>query len=330
MSEQYYEGQLFAGAGAGLSRIGPADLVKVDDLGLAQGSQSLMAQARHDYHLNLSTVLTISEAGILSNADAGNKASRRFAQGIADRLNTATTGPKLPPQTLGARFEQATADFVAATFPRLASIRPGDWSVRRIGDKTYPGFTTGKQRIEGSIYEQYEHLNDLENIVKDNRPLQAALGNAYAIAPDVVITRMPVSDEVINRDEYLVGGPVSSYSGIRSVVQSRALLHAVISCKWTLRSDRAQNARSEALNLIRNRKGRTPHIAVVTAEPLPRRLASLALGTGDVDCVYHFALPELLETLESDSDKEAFDMLLMMIDGRRLKDISDLPLDLAV
>ncbi len=37
-------------------------------------------------------------------------------------------------------------------------------------------------------------------------------------------------------------------------------------------SDRAQNTRSEALNLIRNRKGRLPHIVVVTEEPSPSRL----------------------------------------------------------
>lgn len=65
--------------------------------------------------------------------------------------------------------------------------------------------------------------------------------------------------------------------------------------KTFLESDRSQNARTEALNLIRNRKGRLPHISVVTAEPTPWRLASVALGTGDLDCVYHFALHELLQ-----------------------------------
>ena len=53
-----------------------------------------------------------------------------------------------------------------------------------------------------------------------------------------------------------------------------------------MRSDRAQNSRTEALNLIRNRKGNLPHIVVVTGEPMPARIASLALGTGDIDCVY--------------------------------------------
>ena len=41
-------------------------------------------------------------------------------------------------------------------------------------------------------------------------------------------------------------------------------------------------------SMIRNRKGHLPHIVVVTAEPMPNRLASLALGTGDIDCINDF------------------------------------------
>lgn len=108
------------------------------------------------------------------------------------------------------------------------------------------------------------------------------------------------------------------------------LLHASISCKWTLRSDRAQNARSEALNLIRNRKGRLPHIVVVTGEPSPSRLASLAIGTGDIDCVYHFALHELLEAVGESGSDDGKEMMAIMVEGKRIRDISDLPLDLAV
>ena len=108
------------------------------------------------------------------------------------------------------------------------------------------------------------------------------------------------------------------------------IVHAVISCKWTLRSDRAQNARSEALNLIRNRKGRTPHIVVVTGEPMPSRLASLALGTGDIDTMYHFALSELVEATRASRNAEAMKTLDNLINGQRLRDIADLPLDLAI
>lgn len=109
------------------------------------------------------------------------------------------------------------------------------------------------------------------------------------------------------------------------------MLHASISCKWTIRSDRAQNVRSEALNLIGNRKGHLPHVVVITGEPLPSRIASLALGTGNIDCVYHFALQELIATVEDLKDEEGTkDTLRTMVEGKRLKDIADLPLDLAV
>jgi hypothetical protein len=99
-----------------------------------------------------------------------------------------------------------------------------------------------------------------------------------------------------------------------------------------MRSDRAQNSRTEALNLIRNRKGHLPHIVVVTGEPLPSRLASLALGTGDIDCVYHFALYELLEAVREyarNGREDILEQLESLVEGKRLKDISDLPLDLS-
>lgn len=108
------------------------------------------------------------------------------------------------------------------------------------------------------------------------------------------------------------------------------LLHGSISCIWALSGDCAQNTRSEALPSIRNRKRSMPHIAVVTGEPLPSRLASLALGTSGIDCVYHFALPELIASIRKLKDEEALNLVGMLVGRGRLKDISDLPLDLAV
>jgi len=69
---------------------------------------------------------------------------------------------------------------------------------------------------------------------------------------------------------------------------------------------------------------------VVTGEPLPSRLSAIALGTGDIDCVYHFALPELRGSVEDLGHGDSVEALNVMIAGKRLKDISDLPLDLAV
>lgn len=63
---------------------------------------------------------------------------------------------------------------------------------------------------------------------------------------------------------------------------------------------------------------------------MPSRIASLALGTGDIDCVYHFALYEMVKAVEATGAEDSIEMLRMLVDGNRLKDISDLPIDLAV
>jgi hypothetical protein len=150
------------------------------------------------------------------------------------------------------------------------------------------------------------------------------------INPDIIIARFPASDDEINKEGTLLdlNHNIVRYSPLKSKEGSKPILYASISCKWTIRSDRSQNIRTEAMNLIRNRKGHTPHIVAITAEPLPTRIASLALGTGDLDCVYHMALHELEIAVENNQDQR--EMLRTLIDGKRLRDISDLPFDLAV
>ncbi|WP_271986571.1 NgoMIV family type II restriction endonuclease [Pseudoclavibacter terrae] len=287
-------------------------------------SAAAFAEARREFHagLLLGNVLSLSDSGVPSNADKSNPTSVKYATRIAKSLSVETVMERLAGQTSGGQFETATAGFLRDTFPMLRRLRPGDWEVRKVS-----GRGSGAQ---ASVFEQYAHLVELDAAIKANPHLQSVLGNGYAIAPDIVVSRAPVEDDEINADEVLVDDTVALHTPMRARNQTKRLLHAVVSCKWTIRSDRAQNSRSEALNLIRNRKGRLPHIAVVTAEPLPSRLASVALGTGDIDCVYHFALPELVAAVEQDGHDDPAELLSMMIEGKRLKDISDLPLDLAV
>lgn len=282
------------------------------------------AEARREFHAALleSGVLAVNANGVASNADSSQRSSIAYARHIAERLLVETVGERLAGQTSGGQFETACANFVRATFTQLGMLRPGNWLVLKV---------PGRKSIEYiARYEQYSHLSELDHAVRDNPGLRAVLGNAYVIAPDVVVVRDPVDDDLINRDGLLVDESVARRTSIRKANQEQGILHAVVSCKWTLRSDRAQNARSESLNLIRNRKGRLPHIAVVTAEPSPSRLASLALGTGDIDCLYHFALPELIEAVQLSDNDEAIALMETMVSGKRLRDIADLPLDLAV
>jgi hypothetical protein len=53
------------------------------------------------------------------------------------------------------------------------------------------------------------------------------------------------------------------------------------------------------------------------------------MGTGDVDCTYHGALYELKEAVDVSGNSDQAEMLDTLISGRRLRDISDLPFDLA-
>lgn len=284
---------------------------------------ALITQARTAFHAGLVTDWTLSvSGGVASNADGGQHTSIVIADYIAKRLGAAIVPKKLPGQRAGTQFEEAVEGFLAATFPRLQSLRPGDWQIENVG-----GSRVGYQIAK---YEPYTHLDDLAEAIRQDPMLSAVLGNSYQISPDVIVTRGPEPDEVINRDQPLVDVSTANRAIIRSTNQDRRIIHAVVSCKWTLRSDRAQNARSEALGIIRNRKGRAPHVVVVTAEPTPSRLASLALGTGDIDMVYHFALPELMEAVAQSGSDEAQSMLGILLDGKRLRDIADLPLDLAV
>lgn len=212
-------------------------------------------------------------------------------------------------------------EFLQETFPHLQNLRSGLWSILQLGNNN---------KLKTSDFEQYEHLAYLSALTAENAQLAAALGNDYLVAPDVVIYRNLYEDEEINAGQYIVDDEISRMADIRKSNGGKPLLHASVSAKYTMRSDRAQNSRTEALNLIRNRKGHLPHIVVVTAEPMPNRLASLALGTGDIDCVYHFALYELIRAVKEVGSEDAVETLETLVQGKRLKDISDLPLDLAV
>lgn len=283
---------------------------------------TIFSASRHSFHKTLLTgILRTDSSGVPSNADKDSVSSVRIASGILECIGVPTQGARVPGQMAGSKFEEVCLAFIKTTFLELQHLRPGKWDILRGGSRN---------RLEIAKYEQYAHLVALDLAAKKDPELAAALGSDYTITPDIIISRQPEPDELINKDTALIDDSVSQYSSLRKKVNQLPILHASISCKWTIRSDRAQNARSEALNLIRNRKGSQPHIMVVTGEPLPSRIASLALGTGDIDCVYHFALPELLQATANLGMDDALDLLHTMVNGKRLKDISDLPLDLAV
>ena len=269
---------------------------------------------------------------VASNADSGQKTSIEIANSLLDKIASKQGLPVTPVakkkdgQTLGNLFEDLCAEFVNLTFTNLNELRPGEWIVEKVGTRT--------DSVLGR-FEQYSHLSELKRLAKEHDELRNFLGDGYTVSPDIIVARVPVKDTDINKSSQIVDSDSCLKAMLRlenhaDVTDPNPLLHASISCKFTMRSDRAQNTRTEALNLLRARKGRAPHIVSVTAEPTASRIASLALGTGDLDCVYHVALYELLETLDELGKDEALDSMQGMVDGKRLKDISDLPMDLAV
>ena len=299
--------------------------------------KALLSNERSKFHKALlDVILSVDDIGIPSNADKSNRLSVAIAKGIHARLlasakenwqvneDTGTytqSRTKAKGQTSGNIFEEKVMEYLAATFPKLQHIRPGKWHILKLGNQS---------QIKTSDFAQYEHLAYLNDLTKTNAQLAAVLGNDYMVAPDVIVYRELYEDDELNHLLPIVDKDSAQKADLRAANGGKPILHASISAKWTMRSDRAQNSRTEALNLIRNRKGNLPHIVVVTGEPAPSRLASLALGTGDIDCLYHFALYELMEAVHEYGADDAENLLSTLIDGKRLKDISDLPLDLSV
>jgi hypothetical protein len=282
-----------------------------------------IAELRKKYHRRLcQDIIRIKgdrKTGYPNFADGRRKTSRELSWGITERMGCTNRG-KIPPQTAGTLFEQVTQAFLEDAFSLMYHLRPGEWRYSGSGDI--------------SDFDQYRHLADLEKLLEAVAELKASVGRDYIIKPDILISRLPLSDEEINREGYVISSRdrVASLTPIReqNVPSHTPILHASVSCKWSIRSGRVQNVRAEALNLIRNRKGNLPHILAVTLEPMPTRLSSLALGTGDVDCVYHVALYELEEALEDFGNEDQSEVFDTLVEGRRLRDISDLPFDLAI
>ena len=213
----------------------------------------LIAKARASFHESLlESVLRRDNNGIPGNADKHSRQSLALAGGILDRIGEKSRGSRLVGQRAGAKFEEICENYVRETFRALEPLRPGIWKIGR--NKEVSG------RLGIAQFDQYAHLADLDKLARENPELASALGSDYIIKPDVVIARVPEEDGRINKTAHIVDSETSRLSSLRRSNNDRLILHASISCKWTLRSDRAQNARSEGLNLVQNRKGKLPHL----------------------------------------------------------------------
>lgn len=293
-------------------------------------SKATLRDLRDEYHARLcKEVVSLggkaksqaSKEPYYNIADGDSRTSRAVAKRLIERLGHPISLDQCTPQAAGTKFASITCDYIESSFELLQHIRPGRFR-----------FSASQSRDGITLYDQYEHLAILKRLSEEHRELKATLGGEYLITPDIVVMKEPLSDEELNQHGTLLEHEDSVCSHTPALLRntSRPTLLASISCKWTMRSDRAQNVRTEALNLIRNRKGHVPRIVAVVFEPLPSRLVSIAIGTGDLDCTYHVALNELRTSLEELESVEQLEILDDLIAGKRIRDVADLPMDLAL
>lgn len=150
-----------------------------------------------------------------------------------------------------------------------------------------------------------QHLTKIRNEISSTesrrRELLNILGEESLLKLDIAISR-----EMAN--------PINSGFPLQHLV-------AGFSLKWTLRTDRAQDCRSQGAKMAALRRGRMPHFAAVTMEPRPSMLALLGRGSGDVDCVYHLHLPALSMAIDDYCSGTKHKARLAIRDNfRRLRD----------
>ena len=211
--------------------------------------------------------------------DVDNAESMRIAAGILDELAVPRDEISDVPKDPGGPLERNVRDHLAGALPQLHPDR--GWMVGR--------------GVLITRFDQYDHLSHLDELVRGHPELRITIGTDYLIKPDVTVGL----------------GFVTTASGLPP-------LHAAVSCKWTIRSDRVQNIRHECLQMIRHRRGRQPHLVTVTAEPLPSRLASIARGTGEVDAVYHVAYDAMGASVARNANADQQDAWREVVGQRRL------------
>ena len=189
-----------------------------------------MKDLRRRYHKEICKRILGLKSGVPNFADISSKTSRTLALGLVRRLDCSLCTSPPVGQTVGTVFGELTLDFLHRAFRLFQHLRPGKWV-----------FSASQASIGIAAFDQYEHLAALDSALKTHKDLAAALGGDYIIRPDIVIGREPLSDSEINKKKIILGGgPISVLTPLRknNYQSPKPILHASVSCKWTIRSDR--------------------------------------------------------------------------------------------
>ena len=248
-----------------------------------------LRDARQEYHWSLQQRLWSVSGGLPSNSDPASRISVEIGFALAEALGATADLPQLDGPAAGVEFERRTERFIENALSCVDEVTQADWRIE-----------TGSSIVE---FERYDHLNGVRRAAATNDELGGLLYGDYTLAPGVFVGRKLKSNH-----------PASLGS---------AVLSGVVACKWTIPRDIDQRP----INLLRCPELPAGRVAVVTAEPLPGRMASIAIGTGK-PCMYHVALEELQDILAQKRWYESQEMLEIMVDQGRLRDILDLPLNL--
>lgn len=200
-------------------------------------------------------------------------------------------------------------------------------------------------------FEQYAHLGAVQELSKDvsGESLERAISALEAFASQLHASSEPALYELVQAlraehtdftaqrrllldtlgEESVLGldvtidrpSPYQTPSPLPHLV-------AGFSLKWSLRTDRAQDCRSQGAKMASLRRGRMPHFAAVTMEPRPYFLAILGRGSGEVDCVYHLDLPALGTAIDQvttgRNGQRTRELFHRLCEQGRLRDYDDL------
>ena len=263
--------------------------VPVRESGRSVVVDRVLWDVRQGYHRSLQERLWSVSGGLPSNSDPTSRISVEIGLALAEATGATSDLPRLDGPRAGVDFERRTVRFIEGALTCVNELTQGDWRVE-----------TGSSIAE---FARYDHLNSVRQAAATNNQLASVLYDDHSLVPGAFVGRRLKSSH-----------PASPGS---------AVLSGVVACKWMIPRDIDERA----VNLLRCPEVPGDRVAVVTAEPLPGRIASIAIGAGQ-PCAYHVALKELQDILSRMRWSESREVLEIMVDQGRLRDILELPLDL--